>query len=398
MYDKRSANERNAPSVDESEDVLSGIGSTTRSLEDALSLDEDSDDGSEKEDDDVYPQQDRPKKDSDVPLMLPLGILLPRSPARLFVHNCGLHSASAFRSANTSPLVTPTPIRSIPLSQSAPASTFNWSDVSSFLSSSPASVLPPESEVDLTEEELARESPDDIQPTLDWDEHVDSAPEITVPVDTLPANDVITISATHPQEIVAEIVQNGQTDDTRVTADAMPADDVITVSATNPQEIVAETELCEDQSKMEDTVQDGQTGDTQVAVDTLPVDDVIPTSVTNPQEIVAETELCEDQSKMEDTVQDSQTEDTKVAVDTLPADDVIPTSATHPEEIVASEARDSGVCGLMNRCDSGADETCVMYTSDDDYLSPASESGGYHTPTLVTYNHSQEDFGKLTIM
>lgn len=168
--------------VDVSEDVLSGIGSTTRtpigqqhSLEDALSLDEDSEDATEDE-------ANLPKRESTVPLVLPLGFLIPRSPARLFVHNTALQSAFC-RSGNTSPLVTSQNISEskilswdiLPNAQPEPdeKQVLNSTLIKRIenLDQSTEENLSaqPESEVDLDEE---REMPDDVHPTLDWEDQI----------------------------------------------------------------------------------------------------------------------------------------------------------------------------------------------------------------------------------
>ena len=62
---------------------------------------------------------------------------------------------------------------------------------------------------------------------------------------------------------------------------------------------------------------------------------------------------------------------------------------------VSEDHRDSGLCELIVQCDS-RDETYMMYTSEDEYLSPNSESGGYHTPTITLQDEVGRDLGKST--
>lgn len=96
-------------------DVLSGIGSTTTSrisssatsspsvsperpsLEDALSLDDDSSEGSHHKEAPVVPEQ-QPA------LVQQRGFLLPRSPARLFVHNAVVQSALSSVASSSAPV------------------------------------------------------------------------------------------------------------------------------------------------------------------------------------------------------------------------------------------------------------------------------------------------------
>ena len=95
-------------------DVLSGFDSTTDgrtsrelSLEDALSLDDDSEEGK--------PDERRvkiPQASEQLSLSVPRGFLLPRSPARIFVHSSFFQSAlnvSAISSRSTSARTSPIP-------------------------------------------------------------------------------------------------------------------------------------------------------------------------------------------------------------------------------------------------------------------------------------------------
>ena len=508
--------------IDDS-DVLSGIGSTTRtpaghqhSLEDALSLDEDSDDAADKEADG---SGDLPIRESTVPLVLPLGILLPRSPARLFVHYTTLQSAFG-RSGNTSPLVTNRPESRIWLQgevqivmssseklkqpeqfdKQMPDSNLNSSEDNSLLLIEESIIAPPESEVDLEEE---REIPDDVQPTFDWDEQI-SENLIHTPEDldtgnvggtSVPTNDIM-MNADQQQEIQLNVETVTSTTDTTIesiyieTLDAVVVNDILDEAVIQPSvpettgiiedlvsstvtwsnedntNIVLETTEESPQQHLEDIVQESRISEEKCLESfELLVTDTTTAPLVEQYEIEKllipdiKEKLVESQDSIENTIpgadeiQPVPTETNEAVVEPLnivtssseknlntteefvesqretnttsgeendmqmpPSEQVLdillhttqdlvelpPEINTNLEEEtemkqlqipISEDHRDSGLCELIVRCDS-RDETYVMYTSEDEFLSPNSESGGYHTPTVTLQDELEGDSGK----
>ena len=173
-----------SPNVEENVDVLSGIGSTTRnsvreqcSLEDALSLDDDSDESSDKE---IEPKEKSP------PLLLPRGFLLPRSPARLFLHNSVLQTAFDRNSA----LINSEDVLSRPQSR---------------LSSAPGCEVEQESSGDLVDGPLGQDSNNVQQPMENVSvaaEVIQSCSHVNViqqPITEMqPDSDVESVAIVHP--------------------------------------------------------------------------------------------------------------------------------------------------------------------------------------------------------